>query len=101
MAMIGENYLFHRDDTLGEMMYEINKDSITPVAVRSGESLANLSDILNMNSYYLKKINAHLKNGRVPEIQGYKINIPTSKVRMFYDRYSNINQSNQYIYAQR
>jgi len=101
MAMIGENYLFQQDDTLGEMMYEINKDSITPVAVRSGESLANLSNILNMNSYYLKKINAHLKNGQVPNVQGYRINIPTSKVRMFYKRYSRINQSNSYIYAQR
>jgi len=101
MAMIGENYLFHQDDRLGEMMFEINKDSITPVPVRAGESLRNMSALLNMNSYYLKKINAHLKNGRVPAIQGYQINIPTSKVRMFYDRYSRLNQSNLYLYAQR
>jgi len=101
MAMIGENYLFHQDDRLGEMMYEINKDSITPVSVRSGESLKNLSLMLNMNDYYLKKINAHLKNGRVPAIQGYSINIPTSKVRMFYDRYSRMNQLNSYRYVQR
>jgi len=101
MGMIGENYLFKQDDNLGEMMYEINKDSIAPVAVRSGESLVNLSDMLNMNSYYLKKINAHLKNGQVPNVQGYKINIPTSKVRMFYKRYSTINKPNIYTYAQR
>jgi len=101
MAMIGENYLFHQDDRLGEMMYEINKDSITPVSVRSGESLKNLSLMLNMNDYYLKKINAHLKNGRVPAIQGYSINIPTSKVRMFYERYSRMNQLNSSRYVQR
>ena len=34
MAMIGENYLFKQDDNLGEMMHQINKDSITPVNVR-------------------------------------------------------------------
>jgi membrane-bound lytic murein transglycosylase D len=88
MAMIGENYLFKQNDNLGEMMYKINKDSITPVKVRSGESLAHLSNILNMNSHYLKKINAHLKNGKVPYKHGYKVNIPTSKVRMFYERYT-------------
>ena len=101
MAMIGENYLFHQDDMLGEMMYEINKDSITPVPVRLGENLTRLSAMLNMNTYYLKKINAHLKNGQVPNIRGYRINIPTSKVRMFYKRYSRINQPNTYAYAQR
>ncbi|CAA6806041.1 MAG: Membrane-bound lytic murein transglycosylase D [uncultured Sulfurovum sp.] len=88
MAMIGENYLFKSNDNLGEMMYTINKDSITPVNVRSGESLVNLSKILNMNTYYLEKINAHLKNGKVPHRHGYKINIPTSKVGMFYNRYT-------------
>ncbi len=104
MAMIGENYLFKLDDNLGEMMYQINKDSITPVKVRSGESLARLSTILNMDSFYLKKINAHLKNGRVPNRQGYKVNIPTSKVRMFYERYAqNIRPSKAglFKYAQR
>jgi membrane-bound lytic murein transglycosylase D len=88
MAMIGENYLFNQDDNLGEMMYRINKDSITPVKVHSGESLAHLSKILNMDSFYLRKINAHLKNGKVPYRQGYKVNIPTSKVAMFYQRYN-------------
>lgn len=101
MAMIGENYLFKQDDNLGEMMYRINKDSITPVKVRSGESLARLSSILNMESFYLKKINAHLKNGKVPNRRGYKVNIPTSKVRMFYERYAQMIRPNKYKYAQR
>ena len=95
MAMIGENYLFKQNDNLGEMMDQINKDSITPVKVRSGESLVYLSTILNMDSFYLKKINAHFKNGKVPHRRGYKVNIPTSKVRMFYERYA------QNKYAQR
>ena len=47
-----------------------------------------ISKILNMNTYYLEKINAHLKNGKVPHRHGYKINIPTSKVGMFYNRYT-------------
>jgi len=101
MAMIGENYLFNQDNMLGKMMYAINKDSITPVPVNAGESLNHLSAILNMNGYYLKKINAHLKNGRTPNIEGYQINIPTSRLRMFYERYSRIDQINPYIYAQR
>ncbi len=87
MAMIGENYLFKLNDNLGEMIYKINRDSITPVKVRSGESLIELSKILNMNPYFLKKINAHFKNGIVPNRYGYRVNIPTSKVPLFYKRY--------------
>jgi len=89
MAMIGENYLFNPRDNLGEMMHRINKDSITPVEVRAGESLASLSRVLKMDAYYLKKINAHLKNGRVPNRHGYHVNIPTSKLNMFHQRYAN------------
>ena len=99
MAMIGENYLFKNNDRLGEMMYNINRDSITPVKVRSGEKLANLAVALQMNSYYLEKINAHLKNGCVPSGAGYRVNIPTSKVQLFYARYAqNIRPSNR-IYS--
>lgn len=104
MAMIGENYLFKQDDNLGEMMYTINKDSITPVKVRSGESLAHLSNILKMDTFYLKKINAHLKNGRVPNRHGYKVNIPTSKVSMFHDSYAKNTRfynASHYKYTQR
>lgn len=88
MAMIGENYLFKNDDNLGVMMEQINRDSITPVKVRSGETLERLASILNMDPFYLKKINAHLKNGRVPFGHGYEINIPTSKVNIFYKCYT-------------
>ena len=88
MAMIGENYLFRNDDRLGEMMDEINKDAITPVKVRSGEHLAHLASTLDMNPYYLEKINAHLKNRRVPYLKGYKVNIPSSKVGLFYKKYA-------------
>ena len=98
MAMIGENYLFKQDDNLGEMMDKINKDHIVPVQVRAGESLAQLSHILRMDSYFLKKINAHLKNGRVPNRNGYKVNIPASKVRMFYERYTQNIRPNKFKY---
>lgn len=99
MAMIGENYLFNRYDSVGELMYQINRDSITPVKVRSGEKIANLANILQMSPYYLKKINAHLKNGQTPYRQGYSINIPTSKVEMFYSRYAQLNQSSNARYS--
>lgn len=98
MAMIGENYLFKQDDNLGEMMDKINKDHIVPVQVRAGESLVQLSHILRMDSYFLKKINAHLKNGRVPNRNGYKVNIPASKVRMFYERYTQNIRPNKFKY---
>ena len=100
MAMIGENYLFKNEDRLGEMMYKINKDSITPVEVRPGEDLANLAASLQMSSFYLEKINAHLKSGRVPYKQGYKVNIPTSKVPLFYARYANTIRPNNHIYTE-
>jgi len=99
MAMIGENYLFKNDDRLGEMMYEINKDAITPVKVRSGERLSHLASILNMNPYYLEKINAHLKNGCVPHYKGYKVNIPSSKVGLFYKKYAKYIHPNHYNYS--
>ena len=95
MAMIGENYLFKSNDRIGEMMYRINRDSITPVKVRTGENLFHVASLLHMDNYYLKKINAHLKNGYAPQDRGYTINIPTSKVRMFYQQYArNIRPSN-------
>jgi membrane-bound lytic murein transglycosylase D len=104
MAMIGENYLFKQDDNLGEMMYRISRDSITPVEVKSGESLAQLSHLLKMDPFYLHKINAHLKNGRVPHRHGYQVNIPTSKVKMFHHHYAQHlkpNHAVHYRYAQR
>jgi len=88
MAMIGENYLFKENDKLGEIMYQINRDSITPVKVPAGETLSHMAKILNMHNYYLKKINAHLKNGRVPNQGGYRINIPTLKVNAYYNQYA-------------
>ena len=88
MAMIGENYLFKHDDTIGQMMYKINGDSITPVKVKSGERLSTLANILEMNKIYLEKINPHLKKGHAPYRKGYNINIPTSKVEIFHARYT-------------
>jgi membrane-bound lytic murein transglycosylase D len=88
MAMIGENYLFKHDDTIGQMMHKINGDSITPVKVKSGERLSTLANILNMNKTFLEKINPHLKKGHAPYRTGYRINIPTSKVDTFHARYT-------------
>ena len=88
MAMIGENYLFTDNDRFGNMILNLPTDKIIPVQVRSGESLSRLASILNMNKFHLEKINAHLKNGCVPNIQGYRINIPNSKVQMFNARYA-------------
>lgn len=102
MAMIGENYLFKNNDRTGEMMYRMNADKITPVRVRSGETLSRLASLLNMNRFYLEKINAHLKNGHAPYVYGYNINIPTSKVQLFRSRYASIMRPNSNSkYAQR
>jgi membrane-bound lytic murein transglycosylase D len=90
MAMIGENYLFKNNDRVGELMYKMNPDAITPVKVRAGETLTQLALVLNMNKSYLEKINAHLKRGHVPHNRAYSINIPSSKVQMFQTRYTSI-----------
>jgi len=101
MAMIGENYLFKQGDNLGMMVHRISQDGITPVKVSAGESLARLSTILNMDSSYLYQINPHLKNGKVPHRDGYAINIPTSRVGMFHNRYAQNQQPKVYgHYAQ-
>ncbi len=89
MAMIGENYLFKENDRVGELIYKMNRDSIVPVPVRSGEKLSHLSTLLNMNPYYLNKINPHLKQGVAP-YNAYKINIPASKVEDFNRVYAGV-----------
>ena len=88
MAMIGENYLFKQNDRVGEMIYKMNRDTITPVRVRSGEKLSTLASLLNMNLYYLQKINPHLKKGHAPYNRRYRINIPASKVGLFNEKYA-------------
>jgi membrane-bound lytic murein transglycosylase D len=100
MAMIGENYLFKNNDTIGTLMYQMNKDSITPVRVRSGETLATLASVLQMNQYYLEKINAHLKNGHAP-YHAYNINIPTSKVEMFQNHYAQLREHHKQYFSRR
>ena len=87
MAMIGENYLFKENDNIGQLMYQMNDDRITPVLVRAGENLSNLASILNMNTSYLKKINAHLRNEHTPYNHSYMINIPHSKINIFNEHY--------------
>ena len=100
MAMIGENYLFKQNDRVGEIMYTLHRDGITPVNVRSGEKLSTVASLLNMNQRYLNKINPHLKLGRTPYNRAYRINIPSSKVEEFRRYYTGISgQRNEYLSA--
>ena len=100
MAMIGENYLFKNNDRIGELMYKMNNDSITPVNVRAGEKISRIASVLNMNKSYLEKINAHLKNGHAPYNHNYSINIPQSKVKMFDLHYAHVIRAKYKSYAQ-
>jgi len=87
-AMIGENYLFKADDSLGEMQYKYN-DMIIPVRVRDGENLRKIASILRMNYSTLKRINLHLKKDFVPPHSNVMINIPISRLQMFNNLYGN------------
>jgi len=61
-----------------------------------------MASMLEMNKFYLEKINAHLKNGHAPYANGYRINIPTSKVPLFRSRYASMmNARINSKYAQR
>lgn len=82
-ALIGENYLFKRDDNLGVIKYKFDYDMITPVRVRDGERLKNIASILRMDYSILKKINLHLKRDIVPPHSNIRVNIPTSRLYMF------------------
>ncbi len=82
-ALIGENYLFKQNDNLGEMLYRMNRDSLTPVMVRGGESLRNIATILRMDYGILKRANMHLKKDIVPPNSSVRVNIPTSRLNMF------------------
>ena len=93
-AMIGENYLFRRDDNLGVMKYKYDNDLLIPVKVRAGETLQNVASILNMDYNILKKMNLHLKRDFVPPDKSINMNIPASRLQMFYNRYYNTNIPN-------
>ncbi len=82
-ALIGENYLFKRDDNLGAIKYKFDYDMITPVRVRDGERLENIASLLRMDYSILKKINLHLKKDFVPPNSNVRVNIPTSRLYMF------------------
>jgi membrane-bound lytic murein transglycosylase D len=86
-ALIGENYLFKRDDSLGEMKYKFDGDRISQVRVRGGERLQNIAYMLKMDFNILKKINLHLKQDFVPPNSRIMVNIPTSRLHMFHTLY--------------
>lgn len=90
MAMIGENYLFKENNRVGDIMSTLHHDGITPVRVMEGETLSRIASMLNINQYYLNKINRHLKDGHTPYNRKYWINIPTSKVKDFKRHYTDI-----------
>ena len=93
-SMIGENYLFKRDNNLGEAIYRMNKDSLTPVRLRGGDNLQQLASMLRMDYRVLKRTNMHLKRDFVPQGSNVMVNIPTSKLNMFRAVYNrNINQN--------
>jgi len=87
-ALIGENYLFKENDTLGEMIHQINPDSLTPVPVRGGENLHTIASVLHMDYGILKRTNMHLRADYVPSNSNVKVNIPTSRLNMFNTKYA-------------
>ncbi|MCK5853808.1 MAG: lytic transglycosylase domain-containing protein [Sulfurovaceae bacterium] len=95
-AMIGENYLFKRDNNLGEAIYRMNKDSLTPVRVRDGERLQTIASMLKMDYRVLKRTNMHLKKDFVPRGSKVMVNIPTSRLGMFRAVY-NGNRNQNYV----
>jgi len=89
-ALIGENYLFKQNDTLGERIYRMNRDSLTPVPVRAGDNLRHIANVLNMDYRILKRTNMHLKKDIIPPNTQVRVNIPTSRLPMFNLRYAGI-----------
>ncbi len=96
-AMIGENYLFKKDNNLGEAIYRMNKDSLTPVHVKGGENLQRIASMLRMDYRILKRTNMHLKKDFVPKGSNVMVNIPTSKLGMFQAVYNN-NRNQRYVH---
>jgi len=88
-AMIGENYLFKANDSLGEMKYQFDNDMLVPVRVRGGENIREIAQHLKMNYSILKKINLHLKKGFVPYNSNVMVNIPASRLPIFNALYRN------------
>ena len=82
-ALIGENYLFKRNDNFGAMIYRFNNDRITSVRLRSRERLNQIASKLQINYSTLKKINMHLKQEFIPQNSNAMLNIPTSRLSKF------------------
>jgi membrane-bound lytic murein transglycosylase D len=86
-AMIGENYLFKRDDNLGRMIYRFDHDRITSVKVRTRENLRQIASRIRVNYSTLKKINMHLRKDYIPQNSNAMLNIPTSRLNIFHKVY--------------
>jgi membrane-bound lytic murein transglycosylase D len=86
-AMIGENYLFKRDDNLGRMIYRFDHDRITSVKVRTRENLRQIASRIRVDYSTLKKINMHLRKDYIPQNSNAMLNIPTSRLNIFHKVY--------------
>ncbi|NEW60250.1 lytic transglycosylase domain-containing protein, partial [Sulfurovum sp. bin170] len=86
-ALIGENYIFKKNDNLGKMIYKFDNDGITSVRVKSGERLKQIASRLQINYSTLKNINMHLKQDFIPQNSNAMLNIPTSRLNMFHRVY--------------
>ncbi|SFV64832.1 Membrane-bound lytic murein transglycosylase D precursor [hydrothermal vent metagenome] len=86
-ALIGENYLFKYNDNLGAMIYRFDNDRITSVRLHTAERLNQIASRLQINYFTLKKINMHLKQDYIPRNSNAMLNIPTSRLNMFYRVY--------------
>ena len=78
----------------------IDTPSLTAVSVGSNESLAKVSDMLNIPENDLKKFNRHLTyDFTPPDTNGYDIYIPSAKLTEFNDKYNNggDNEKKKYI----
>jgi membrane-bound lytic murein transglycosylase D len=86
-ALIGENYLFKRNDNLGQMIYRFGNEKIVPVRLRTTERLRSVASRLQVNYFMLKKINMHLKQDFIPQNSSAMLNIPISRLKRFNNIY--------------
>lgn len=99
MAMIGENYLFKKNDMIGASMNNIKSEIITPVKTKSKSSLSRVASTLDINQNLLKYINSHIKTNKIYQKSNYSLNVPNSKKVMFQRMFNSTKfNKNNFIY---
>ena len=99
MAMIGENYLFKKNDMIGSYVNDIKSDILSSVKTKTKNRIQRVASVLDLNLNLLNYINLHIKTNRIYKQKVYSLNIPSSKESNFKRMFNSTTfNKNNFIY---